>query len=132
MTITLSRSELLHSIARNYVLTGLGGKNFNSIPYDEAVELRAPLNPGGQEHPIKGRKNLLQYWWIPLPEKVSGLELLDTYINRDLTAVTVEFHCHIMQPNCTVRMINRFIINEAGKIIAQEDFFDPRPVITPA
>jgi len=36
-----SRPEKLHKIAKDYVLNGLGAKNFDAIPYDEYVVLRA-------------------------------------------------------------------------------------------
>ena len=33
MDITISKEDLLHKIARTYVLKGLGEKNFDAIPY---------------------------------------------------------------------------------------------------
>jgi len=45
MFITLSKSEMLHEIARNYVTKGLGGKNFDAIPYDNEIVLRATICP---------------------------------------------------------------------------------------
>lgn len=125
-------AEQLHAIGRNYVLKGLGEKNFDAIPYADDVELRAPLAPGGSEHPLRGKENLRTQWWAPLPTLVAGVELIDSYINKDETAVTVEFHCHIAQPACTLRIIDRFTVNAEGKITAQENFFDPRAVTNPS
>jgi hypothetical protein len=131
-TATLTKSALLHRIASDYVLKGLGGKNFDAIPYDDDVELRAPLCPGGSEQPLVGKENLRTQWWAPLPQLISKVELLDTFVNREETAVTAEFRCHLGQPSCVLRIIDRFTINEEGKIIAQENFFDPRAVTNPA
>lgn len=61
-TETLSKAGLLHEIARNYVMKGLGEKNFDAIPYDEHVVLRAPLRPGASENPLTGRENLREQW----------------------------------------------------------------------
>ena len=125
------RSEQLPHLARAYVLDGLGKGNFDVIPYSEVVTLRAPLCPGGSGVPLSGRSNLREQWWAPLPQLVAGVEVIDTYVNRDLTAVTVEFFCHIRQPACTLRIIDRFKVNNAGQIIEQENFFDPRGVTHP-
>ena len=128
---TLSKSQLLQQVAGNYVIKGLGGKNFDAIPYHKDVELRAPICPGGSENPLIGKENLRTQWWAPLPSLIGGVDLIDSYINKDETAVTVEFHCHIIQPACTLRIIDRFIINEEGEITQQENFFDPRDITNP-
>jgi hypothetical protein len=126
-----TREDQLRRIARSYVLDGLGKGDFDAIPYAEDVTLRAPLCPGGSGVPLTGKTNLREQWWTPLPQLVAGVEVLDTYVNRDLTAVTVEFLCHIRQPACTLRIIDRFKVNDAGQIIEQENFFDPRDVTNP-
>jgi hypothetical protein len=126
-----TRSDQLHQLARAYVLDGLGKGDFDAIPYSEDVTLRAPLCPGGSDVPLTGRTNLREKWWAPLPQLVAGVEVLDTYVNRDLTAVTAEFLCHIRQPACTLRIIDRFKVDDAGRIIDQENFFDPRAVTNP-
>jgi len=40
------------------LIKGLGGKNFDAIPYHENVSLRAPINPEGSRVPLVGRENL--------------------------------------------------------------------------
>ena len=131
MESTLTRAGLLHGIARAYVEKGLGRKNFDEIPYADQVVLRAPLCPGGSAAPLKGRENLRNQWWSPLPSLLGDVKFIDSYINRDETAVTVEFHCEILNPSCTLRVIDRFYINEAGLITDQEVFYDPRAVTNP-
>ena len=131
METTLSKADVLHAIAQNYVLEGLGSKNFDAIPYEDNVILRTPLSPGGINSPLVGKENLRSQWWAPLPSLLGGVELIDTYINKDKTAVTVEFHCHIINPACTLRIVDRFTVNEDGKITEQENFFDPRAVTNP-
>jgi len=126
-----SRADQLHHLARAYVLDGLGRGNFDGIPYSEDVVLRAPLCPGGSGQPLSGRANLRLKWWAPLPQLIAGVEVLDTFVNHDLTAVAVEFHCHIRQPTCTLRVIDRFKVDESGRIVEQENYFDPREVTNP-
>lgn len=130
-THVLSKTEMLHELARDYVIKGLGGKDFDAIPYDDDVILRAPLCPGGSANFLKGKENLRLTWWTPLPSLVGKVKVIDSFVNEDATAVTVEFHCEIINPSCTLRIIDRFIVNKEGKITGQENFFDPRDVINP-
>jgi hypothetical protein len=127
----LSRSILLHKIAKDYVVKGLGAKDFDAIPYDDNVMLRAPLSAGGSWQPLKGKETLRNEWWAPLPTLVGKTTFLDSYVNEEETAVTVQFHCEILKPSCTLRIIDCFTINEEGKITSQENFFDPRAVTNP-
>ena len=126
-----TRSAQLHAVARRYVTEGLGQKNFDAIPYTEDVALRAPLCPGGSSAPLIGRDNLRTIWWPPLPQLIGQAAVIDTYVNQDLTAVTVEFHLDIIAPACTLRVIDRFVVDDEGCITAQENFFDTRDVTSP-
>ena len=130
-TTTISKADLCHRVAKDYVIKGLGEKNFDAIPYDENVLLRAPLCSGGSEVPLQGKENLKQQWWTPLPSLLGKVKFIDCFINKDQSAFAVEFHCEILHPSCTLRVIDRFKINEAGKIIEQENFFDPTKVTYP-
>ena len=86
---------------------------------------------GRSTNPLKGKENLRTIWWAPLPSLVGKVTLVDSFVNEDNTAVSVEFHCEILNPSCILRIIDRFKINEEGKITEQENFFDPRDVTHP-
>jgi hypothetical protein len=126
-----TRFDHLHRLARDYVVNGLGRGDFDAIPYAEGVTLRAPLCPGGSSAPLMGREQLRKQWWAPLPQLVAAVEVIDTYANAGLTSVAVEFLCHIREPKCVLRVIDRFTVNEQNRIVAQENFFDPRDVTHP-
>lgn len=126
-----SRRVLLHAIARGYVTEGLGKKNFDAIPYRDDVVLRAPIVPGGSTIPLVGREKLRTQWWAPLPALLGNVQVLDSFVNQDLSAVTVEFHCSIVHPACTLRIVDRFKVDAEGEITEQENFFDPRDVTNP-
>ena len=131
MFTTISKAEMLHEIARDYVTKGLGGKNFDAIPYDDDVVLRAPICPGGSATPMTGKENLRSIWWAPLPSLVGDVQVIDSFVNEKNNSVAVEFPCEILSPACTLRVIDRFKINEEGKIIEQENFLDPRDITNP-
>lgn len=127
----VTRSAQLHALARGYVTEALGKKNFDAIPYADHVALRAPLAPGGSAHPLVGRETLRTIWWAPLPGLIGDVEVLDTFVNQDLSAVAVAFLCRITSPPCTLRIVDRFKVDGEGEIIEQENFFDPRDVANP-
>jgi hypothetical protein len=131
MTDSIARREQLHTIARAYATEGLGKKNFDAISYDDNVTLRALLCPGGMDIQLAGKENLRQVWWAPLPQLIGKVTVLDTYVNNELTAVTCEFTLEIVNPSTTLRILDRFLVNAAGKIVEQSNYFDPRNVTNP-
>lgn len=127
-----TRTNLLYSIAEGYVREGLGGKNFDAIPYHDAIVLRAPIHPEGSKFEMSGKAFIKENWWAPLPDLVDKTTLINTFVDKDLTAVTVEFHLYITEPACVLRIIDRFIIDDDGLITSQENFFDPREITNPS
>jgi len=125
------RRHQLFATARAYVVDGLGKGDFDAIPYDAGVELRAPLCPGGASVPLRGVDALRTIWWPPLPDLVSSVELIQVYASEDLSGAAAEFLCHIREPRCTLRIIDRFSVDANGRITAQENFFDPRDLTHP-
>jgi len=111
---------------------GLAKKDFNLIPYDDSVSLRAPLAPGGIHKPLVGKENLRTVWWTPLPAILGEVRVFDFYYNEDLTAVVGEAEVEITNPKARLRVADRFTVNSAGKIIEQVNHFDPRDVTNPA
>jgi hypothetical protein len=82
---------------------------------------------------LTGKENLRSIWWAPLPGLLGQVEVADTFVNKDLSAVTVEFHCEILlNPPVLLRITDRFKVDEEGMITDQENFFDPRVVTNPA
>lgn len=124
------RAQLKQAAARYF--EGLAKKDFNLIPYDENVSLRAPLAPGGIHKPLVGKKNLRTVWWTPLPAILGEVRVFDFYFNEDLTAVVGEAEVEITNPKARLRVADRFTINNAGKIVEQVNHFDPRDVTNPA
>lgn len=123
-----NRPEQLHALARGYVTEALAKGNFEAIPYHQDVALRAPLCPGGVAVPLVGRDALRTVWWAPLPALVKKVEVLDTFVNRDLTACAVEFLLTVSSPPCELRVLDRFTVNTELEIVSQENYFDPRPL----
>lgn len=122
----------LRAVAEAY-FAALARKDFSAIPYDNNVTLRAPLAPGGVNNPLVGKEALRTVWWPPLLPALEGAKvtILDHYINERLTAICTEAVIQLVNPPATLRVADRFTVNAAGKIIEQENHFDPRDVTNP-
>jgi hypothetical protein len=59
------------------------------------------------------------------------VKVIEHYINDQLTAIITEAEIHTVNPRATLRVADRFTVNSAGKIIEQENHFDPRDVTNP-
>ena len=124
------RKVLLEWVVRTY-FDALAKGDFDMIPYDENVSLRAPLAPAGVHHPLVGKENLRNIWWAPLPSIVGGTRIYGIFFNEDLTVVADEPEIEVTNPKATLLVADRFTVNEAGKIVEQENHFDPRDVTNP-
>lgn len=128
------RREQLRAAAEAY-FEGLRRKDFSAIPFDDNVSLRAPLCPGGVHRPVKSKDAVREQWWEPLEPALEGVEVkvLDYYFNESLTGIITEAEVTIkaVDPPATLRVADRFNVNEQGKITEQENHFDPRDVTNP-
>ncbi len=129
-----ARQRQLRKIVETY-FAALRQQDFAAIPYADEVSLRAPLAPGGVNHPLKGKAALRAQWWGPLEPALAGAEIvvLDCYFNAALTAVCAEalITLKVVTPPATLRVADRFTVNAAGEITEQENHFDPRDVTNP-
>lgn len=126
------RRAQLRSVAEAY-FDALRKKDFSLIPYDERVVLRAPLAPGGVNVPLVGKEALRTVWWPPLVPAVGSVEVLEHYINEAASAICSEALVQVVavSPPATLRVADRFTVNTEGKILEQENHFDPRDVTNP-
>jgi hypothetical protein len=134
MATVAKRQEQLRNIAEGY-FEALRQKNMAAIPYDDHVILRAPLTPGGVNHPLRGKSAVHSRWWVPLEPALEGVEIhiIEHYMNASMTAICTEANITInaVSPPVTLRVADRFTVSTEGKIIEQENHFDPRDVTNP-
>ncbi len=126
---TTARANQLKQVAETY-FDALRNKTFDAIPFDENAALRAPLTPGGVHAPLKGKTEIREQWWMPLEPALDGVtvNILGHYLHEDLSGIISEAEITLKAPAVTLRVADRFSVNEAGKITEQENHFDPRPV----
>jgi len=124
------RRAQLRAVAAAY-FAALAQKDFDAIPYDDHATLQAPLCPGGVHTPLVGKEALRTIWWPPLVPALGAIQVLDHYINEDMTAICTEALITTVNPPATLRVADRFTVSAEGKIIEQENHFDPRDVTNP-
>jgi|GEM_PF-301601 len=121
--------EQLKRISETY-FQALRDKDFSAIPFSEDIAFRAPLAPGGSQKPIKGKQNVFEQWWKPLAPALDGatIRIIDHYYNDSMTELITKADVTIAVLGVTLRAADRFIINDEGKIIEQENHFDASPM----
>ena len=128
------RRERLRAIAEAY-FEALRTKDFDAIPYHENATVRAPFAPGGVNRPLVGKEALRAKWWQPLEPALEGMQIKvrEHYINESMTGIVTEAEIEvtIVDPPITLRVADRFTVNEEGQILEQENHFDPRDVTHP-
>ena len=126
------RKEQLKQVAEIYFYA-LSNNNFSAIPYDENIMLRAPLVPGGVNNPLYGKELVKAQWWDPLEPALEGVKIniLDHYINETLTGIITEAEITLANPAVTLRVADRFTIDNNGKIQEQENHFDSSSLRNP-
>jgi hypothetical protein len=78
-----------------------------------------------------GREALRTIWWPPLVPALGEVKVIEHYFNEQLTAVITEAEIQTTEPVAVLRVADRFTVDGAGKIIEQENHFDPRDVTNP-
>jgi catechol 2,3-dioxygenase-like lactoylglutathione lyase family enzyme len=116
------RAEL--RAAADAYFSGLASKDLSRIPYAPDVRLRAPLAPGGAEVPQVGSAALAFLEQV-LPA-IGDVRVIDYYINDDLTGISAVAHIDLVSPPVTLRVSDRFMVDAAGRIVEQENHYDPR------
>lgn len=121
--------DQLKEISETY-FQALRDKNFSAIPFSDDIVFRAPLSPGGSFYPIKGKKDLHELWWKPLEPALDGavINIIEHYYNELLTEVITKVEFTITVTGATLRVVDRFIVNDIGEIIEQENHFDASPI----
>jgi hypothetical protein len=117
------RKALLRAVADAY-FAGLANKDVAKVPYAENVEFRTPLAPGGSEEPIRGKAAVLAFF-ANIYDALGGVRVVDYFFNeaQDATCVKAEVG---LKSGKRLRVADLFRINAEGKVIEQENHYDPR------
>ena len=121
---TTARKTQLKSIAEGY-FEGIAKNDLSAVPYDDNVVLRSPLAPGGLSTPLVGRQAVLD-WFASLWPALGETEVFEHYFNDDQTVIATRADIEITDPPSRLRVTDRFLMTPEGKIIQQENHYDPK------
>ena len=123
------RRQQLKKVAESY-FASLQKQSFSEIPYSEGVVLRAPIAPGGVHQPLSGKQEVFEQWWKPLEPALEGvsINLIDHYYNENLTSIATRADVTLKGPKLTLRVLDRFVVDDTGQITEQENHFDASPL----
>jgi hypothetical protein len=129
MSVVTDRRSQLVTVADAY-FRGLAQKNMSQVPWHPDVVFRGPLAPGEPE-PLRGSA-AVQSWFEGLYAALGPVEVIEHYVGEGERSIATRADVHITQPPSVLRVIDRFIVDDAGLIVEQENHYDPRPALGPA
>jgi hypothetical protein len=119
-----ARRTQMRTVVEAY-FEGIAKQDMAAVPYDDNVMLRSPLAPGGLSTPLVGRQAVLD-WFASLWSVLGETEIFEHYFNDDLTVIATRADIVITSPPSRLRVTDRFRISPEGKIIQQENHYDPQ------
>ncbi len=117
------KQQLMESVELYF--QGIAKKDLSAVPYDDNVELRSPLAPDGLNNPLVGRQAVLDLFATLWPV-LGGVQVFEHYFNEDLTVIATRADIEVTDPPSRIRVADRFRITPEGKIIKQENHYDPK------
>ena len=108
---------------------GLAAKDVSQVPWHDDVSFRGPLAPGFPDA-MRGRESVVGFFEALYP-LLGRVEVIDHHVNDAGTAIATRADVAIASPACTLRVIDRFVVDAAGLIREQENHYDPRPALAP-
>lgn len=118
------RKTQLRAIADGY-FSGLVKRDVSPVPYDENVLFRTPLASGGSDAPLRGRAALLDFF-AGIYAALGQVKVIDYFFNDALTSICVRTDL-TLKTGKVLRVADVFRISADGKVIEQENHYDPRP-----
>jgi ketosteroid isomerase-like protein len=118
--------DALIRIAESY-FAGLARRDMSAVPYADDVQLRAPLNPnGGSTVPYTGKAEVLAYFQPILPN-LGEIRVIRHFVGQDWVATRADVG---LANGKVLRVLDAFHVRD-GKIVEQENHYDPRPALEP-
>jgi DinB family protein/SnoaL-like protein len=128
MSVVSDRRSQLLMVADAY-FDGLARKNMSQVPWHPDVLFRGPLAPGAPE-PLRGSATV-RSWFEGLYPALGAVDVIEHYVGEGERSIATRADVHITQPPSVLRVVDRFIVDDAGFIVEQENHYDPRPALEP-
>ena len=117
--------EDLKHFARAY-FDGLAAKDMSGVPYAEDAKLWAPLGPNGLDRPIEGRAAISAYFENVFPI-LGRVEIQNLFVDGEWAGGRA--FIELSEPAGAKLRVNDVFRIRNGRIIEQENHYDPRPAL---
>jgi hypothetical protein len=104
----------------------LAKNEVDRIPYAQEVELWAPLGPRGLAEPIRGAATVRDFLQGVTP-MIEDIEILNLFTDGEWQAGRALIR--MKQPEGALLRVFDFFRVRDGRIVYQENHYDPRPVL---
>ena len=104
----------------------LGRKDLSQVPYADDAILWAPLGPDGLDEPIEGKEAILAFLNGVLPI-LGKVEVKNLFSSGEWAGGRA--FIHLDQPRGGMLRVNDVFRIRNGKIVEQENHYDPRPAL---
>jgi hypothetical protein len=115
------RRSQLRAVAEAY-FDGVSRRDVSAVPWAEQVVLRSPLGR------FDGREAVLTAFGSLYPV-LGEARVVEHYFSDDLATIAACADVGILDPPCTLRVVDRFTVGPEGQITEQENHYDPRPML---
>lgn len=122
--VSTGRREQLIRVAEQY-FRGLAQRDVSRVPWHPDVAFRGPLTPTSPD-PLRGLE-AVRTWFEGLYPALGKVEVLEHFIGERSIATRADVH--ITTPPAVLRVLDRFVVDDDGRIVEQENHFDPRPAL---
>jgi hypothetical protein len=97
------------------------------VPWHPDVIFRGPLTPEAPA-PLYGHA-AVQAWFAGLYPALGRVEVIEHHIGDGRRSIATRADVHLTRPPSVLRVLDRFVVDDAGLIVEQENHFDPRPAM---
>ena len=129
MSVIANRDSQLVGVSEMY-FRGLARKDMSQVPWHPDVVFRGPLAPGAPE-PLRGSL-AVRSWFEALYPALGPVEVVEHHVGEGRRSIATRADVHIVNPPSVLRVIDRFLVDDSGLIVEQENHYDPRPALQPA
>lgn len=74
----------------------------------------------------------MRAWFEGLYPALGEVDVIEHHVGESERSIATRADVHLTRPAAVLRVLDRFVVDEAGLIVEQENHFDPRPALAPA
>ena len=123
------RRMMLRAAVESY-FDALGAHDVTKVRWHEDITLTTPIAPDGPTRPLLGRA-AVRAFFTAIGPAIGAVRVGTLYFSEDLRSAAAHATIEMLEPPCSLSVVDRFDVDDDGLIVEQENHFDPRPCDRP-